>query len=713
MDVVLAFFRENPIGLFTLLLAIILAVPPLVQKLGLPDLVGLLAAGLIFGPHGLGWLNNESETMSLLSDIGVVYLLFVAGLEIDLEEFNKIRHKSMGFGLLTFFLPLITGTIIGRVFGFGWNAAVLIGSLLASHTPLGYPIVRNAGAVRDESVVVTIGGTIFTDIGSLLLLALCVALNTGELTAATGIRLLSVIAFYVFLVLFSLDRVGRVFFRRSGDNEGNQFLFILLALFVSAVGAEVAGIEKIVGAFLAGLAVNNVLPEGEVKEKVIFVGSVLFIPIFFVDMGLLIDLPAFIRTLSAIWLCLAIVVGLIGSKFLAAFFTRLLYRYNWAQTMTIWSLSMPQVAATLAATLVGYRVGLLNEAVLNSVLVMMLITATLGPFITAKSAPILAAALAERGLAAETTGALALAKEGLTLVVPVANPQTEQPLICLAAHLVRDGSGHLLPLAVVTANAALGERQLAEGMARGRQLVARAESMTQTMKVQATPMLRIDDNVAQGITRAAREQQADLILMGWGRNNTFQSRLFGSVIDSVCWSAHCPVVVIRMVDEPSNFRRILVPLKNLSEYALQQIQLAERLALANEGQITLLHVYHPRTPASQITHFKEQLSRWISSSRPELSTEIELVPAVAIAPVISRFSKSHDLVILRSTRRQTSAGLLVASDITNRLISDLACSVMMVSNPQNPPSGMSTWTDNRNQRPLMTQGGPVERDVTA
>lgn len=226
-------------------------------------------------------------------------------------------------------------------------------------------------------------------------------------------------------------------------------------------------------------------------------------------------------------------------------------------------------------------------------------------------------------------------------------------------------------------------------------------------------MLRIDDNIAQGITRAAREQQADMILMGWGRNNTFQSRLFGSVIDSVCWAAHCPVVATRMVDEPGNFRRILVPLKNLSEYALQQIQLAERLALANEGQITLLHVYHPRTPAPQIAHFEAQLSRWVGSHRAELNTEIELVPAVAIAPVINRFSKSHDLVILRSTRRQTAGGLLVASDITTRLLKDLGCSVMMVSNPQHPPSGLSAWTDHRNQRPLTEKPGTVERDVIA
>ncbi|MBD0335359.1 MAG: cation:proton antiporter [Cyanobacteria bacterium Co-bin13] len=697
MDAVLAFFRENPIGLFTLLLAIILTIPPLFKQLRLPDLVGLLAAGLVFGPHGLGWLNNESEAMSLLSDIGVVYLLFVAGLEIDMEEFRKIRHRSMGFGLLTFSLPLLTGTLIGRSFGFGWNAALLMGSLLASHTPLGYPIVRSFGAVRDESVIVTIGGTIFTDIGALLVLALCVALNTGDLTLATGVQLLGAIALYVFIVLFSLNRIGRAFFRRSGDNEGNQFLFILLALFLAAVGAEVVGIEKIVGAFLAGLAVNSVVPEGPVKEKVIFVGSVLFIPIFFVDMGLLIDPPAFIRTLSAIWLCLSIVVGLISSKFAAAFLTRLLYRYSWPQTMTIWSLSLPQVAATLAATLVGYRVGLLNDAVLNSVLVLMLVTATLGPFITAQAVPRLLKSAPPRPLSPDTTGTLALRRESLTLLVPVANPLTEQPLIHLAARLVQ-GSGKLLPLAVTIAHASLGDEQLTEDVARSQQLLDRAEEAAQVLQVQAQPLLRIDDNIAQAITRSAREQRTDLILMGWGKTNTLQTRLFGSIIDSVCWSAHCPVAVTRLVDDPGRFQRILVPLKDLSEYAIEQVQLAERLALSTQGQITLLHVYHPRTPTQQIVAFKAQLAEWINAQQKP-PAEIELVPSTAIAQVITRFSRAHDLVILRTTRRQTAGGLMAASDVTNQLVADLACSVMMLSDPPNLALPLSPWSSGLRQPP--------------
>jgi Kef-type K+ transport system membrane component KefB len=355
---------NEPIVPFAILLVVILVVPILFEKLKLPGLVGLLAAGVVLGPNGLNVLQNDLPTMELLSDIGLVYLMFVSGLEVDMEQFRRTKNRSLVFGTFTFIVPLIMGTIVGRVFGFGWNASILIGSLFASHTLLAYPIVSRIGAVANEAVVVTIGATIFTDIGALLVLAVCVAINAGDFTIVRLLTLIGSLVVYSAVVLFGFDRAGKEFFRRSGDEEGNQFLFVLLAVFLSAVGAQLIGVEKIVGAFLAGLAVNDVVGEGPVKEKVVFVGNVLFIPIFFVDLGLLIDLPAFVKSLSTIWLTLAIVVGLILSKFLAAFFAKLVYRYKWNETIAMWSLSMPQVGATLAATLVGYKAGLLTEGVL-------------------------------------------------------------------------------------------------------------------------------------------------------------------------------------------------------------------------------------------------------------------------------------------------------------------------------------------------------------
>ena len=176
--------------------------------------------------------------MKLLSDIGLVYLMFVAGLEIDMALFRKTKYRSAGFGTFTFLVPLIVGTIVGRIFGFGWNASILIGSLFASHTLLAYPIVSRLGVVGNEAVTVTIGATIFTDIGSLLVLAVCIGINRGNFTIVSFITLLGSLIIYSAIVLFGFDWAGRQFFRRTGDDEGNQFLFVLLAVFLAALGAE-------------------------------------------------------------------------------------------------------------------------------------------------------------------------------------------------------------------------------------------------------------------------------------------------------------------------------------------------------------------------------------------------------------------------------------------------------------------------------------------
>lgn len=366
---------DSPIIAFTILLTVIFTVPPIFERLRIPGLVGLLVAGVVLGQNGLKLLDSNSETVRLLSDIGKVYLMFVAGLEIDLGQFRKTKNRSIGFGTLTFLVPLITGILVGQLFNFSWNTSVLIGSLLASHTLLAYPIVSRLGVVMNEAVTVTVGATIFTDTGALLVLAICVGIHAGEFSALSLVTLLGGLAIYSVGVLFGFDWAGKEFFRRSGDEQSNQFLFILLALFLASVGAQIVGVEKIVGAFLAGLAVNDVLGRSPVKEKIEFIGSVLFIPCFFVDMGLLINIPAFIKTLSSIWLTVVIVVALISSKFIAAFLAKLLYRYNMAEMLTMWSLSLPQVAATLAASLVAYQTvnsageRLINEGVLNSVIV--------------------------------------------------------------------------------------------------------------------------------------------------------------------------------------------------------------------------------------------------------------------------------------------------------------------------------------------------------
>lgn len=684
MGSVLHSLQGEPIVSFLILLAVILIVPLAFERIRLPGIVGLLAAGVALGPNGLQVLSNESETMQLLSDIGLIYLMFVAGLEVDIDQFLQTRNKSIGFGSFTFLVPLITGTIVGHAFGFSWNASILIGSLFASHTLLAYPIVSRLGVVGNEAVTVTIGATIFTDIGALLVLAVCIGIHAGNFTLFKLFTLLGSLTAYTFVVLVGFDRAGREFFRRTGDEEGNQFLFVLLAVFLASVGAQLIGVEKIVGAFLSGLAVNRALGESPVKEKVIFIGSVLFIPIFFIDMGLLIRIPAFVQSLTSpqlVGLTVAIVAGLILSKLGAALLAKLVYRYNWREIMVMWSLSLPQVAATLAATLVGYRAGLLTEGVLNSVIVLMLVTATLGPILTARFAAELTTL--DTTLVEETLPETWVDNRKSPLVmVPIYNPRTERSLLELAAILVRQAEGRIAPLAIALSQPRMDGSKLDAAIAQKQSLLTNALAVSRELDVVAEPILRIDDNIAQGISRASREQNASLVVIGWGRRTSFQARLFGNVIDNVLWASHCPVAVTRLLDSPMNLSRLLVPIENLTQQSISVLKFAQVLATANQGQITLLHVCDRNTSPNKMAWIRSQLSLLVGKITHKSDPIIHIVPDDDVVKQIVHNSKSHDLVILRFSRRHTSGGGLAVSDITAQVTQQMTCSVIMLGEPQ-------------------------------
>ena len=685
-----AFLSHNPLAIFALLLSLSVLVPPLVRRVGLPDLVGLLAAGVLIGPHALGWLTSTSETVRLLADVGVVYLLFIAGLEIDLAEFARIRQRSFRFGLLTFTLPLSAGLMLGLGYGYSLLSAVLLGSILASHTPLGYPIVRSYGEVREESVVVAIGGTIFTDLAALLVLAVCMGLHRGDLSALGVCALLLRVALFGALVLLLIQRLGRPLVQRSVNNDSQLFVAVLLALFLAALGAELAGVEKIVGAFLAGLAVNAVLPEGRVKEQVIFVGAALFIPIFFIDLGLLLNLPAFLGTLAGSLFAVLMIGGLIGTKGLAAWWAGRLYRYTGAQMLTLWSLSLPQVAATLAATFVGYRAGLLDERVLNSVLAMMVVTATLGPYLTSVAMPRLGRAAAAR-LDSSGSGPLALARRSLTVLVPVSNPETEAPLLGLARLLIggdADRPGLILPLAVVSPRQSdaggAGASALAAGLGQGRQLLQRALGITDALGVPCRSLWRVDTDVAAGIARTAMEQATDLVLMGLAPPSGLDRWLFGDLVDATCRQAPCPVVVARLGSEPLQLRRLLVPIKDLTAGALEQFQLAERLAASSGGAITLLHVHDPRLGPEELAQLRRELERWRpgpSALGQGVQVHLDLRANLGVEGAIVEADRTHDLVILRSQRRLVAGLPIPASDRTSRLLRRLEGATLVISDP--------------------------------
>jgi Kef-type K+ transport system membrane component KefB/nucleotide-binding universal stress UspA family protein len=682
MQTILDLIPDSPIVSFTILLLVILTIPPFFERLKLPGLVGLLFAGVVFGPDGLDLLDADSETMKLLSDIGKIYLMFVAGLEIDLVEFKRTKNRSIIFGTATFFIPLITGIIIGRIVGFDWNASVLIGSLLASHTLLAYPIINRLGVVKNQAVMVTVGATIITDVSALLVLAICVSVNAGEFSANSLIWQLFSLGVYSLIVLFGFDWLGKEYFKRSGEQESNQFIFVLLAVFLAAVGAELIHVEKIVGAFLAGLAVNDVVGKSPVEEKVIFVGSTLFIPFFFVDMGLLLNVSGLISSFTSYFLLTFLIVGgLIGSKFLAALFTKIVFKYNWDETFTMWSLSLPQVAATLAATLVGVKTGILDQSVFNAVIVLMLVTSILGPILTDKFARKLPAPkfnFETDSLTIDVNNSKDVSiDKKFNIVISVYNNYAATYLTEMGALLaLNKPEGMIIPVAITKSRVHMDDPLLETSLKQSYLLLNQALEIAKTFNVKANPIVRIDDEIADGISRTAKEQKADLIVMGWSSDNSIKAKLFGNIIDQVFWTSHCPVAVMRLLTEPINIHRLLVPIKNLERYSLEIINFALLFAYTNKAEVTLLHVCNSRMSYEDINNFKTELKNYIALTQTTVPITIKIIPYDNIAKVIMRKSVIHDLIILRSVRRRTTGGLAI-SDVTTQVISEINCSIVL------------------------------------
>lgn len=378
--------RQAPVGIFLVIVTVILVAPLLSRLVRLPGIVGLILAGIVIGPHGLSLLVLD-DSIQLLATVGLIYLMFGAGAEIDLNQFNKIRNRSLTFGLLTFALPLSTGILIGTLLGFPVISVVLLGSILASHTLIAFPIVTRLGLARHEIVSITTGATIFTDIGALLILAVVAATASGDTSSGLVLRLIVLLLAYTALILIAVPRLGRLFFKYfSGSVVEVQF--VLVVIFLSAFLAEVIGMEAIVGAFLAGLAINATIPsQSVVLGRVLFLGESFFTPVFLMSIGMLINPVAFITDARTLMMSVILVVAIFGSKFAAGWLTGLIYNYSTAARMVMGGMSLAQAAATLAATLVGVQLGLLDEAIFNGVITMILVTCVASPLIVEHFAP--------------------------------------------------------------------------------------------------------------------------------------------------------------------------------------------------------------------------------------------------------------------------------------------------------------------------------------
>ncbi|WP_454436474.1 cation:proton antiporter domain-containing protein [Thauera mechernichensis] len=370
----------DPVLVFALVALLILLAPIVMGRWRLPGTIGLLLAGAILGPNALGVLARD-QSFVLFGTVGLLYIMFSAALEIDLVVLKRYRMHSLVFGLLTFAIPQGVGTLVGYyVLGFSLPAAILLASLFASHTLLAYPVTRQLGIAHNQAVTTAIGGTIITDTLALLVLAVIAASTRGDTGDYFWHTLVGSLVLYGVIVLFGLPKLARWFFRNVGRNGVSEFVFVLSTVFGCAGMAHLAGSEPIVGAFLAGLALNRLIPHNSaLMNRIQFTGEAIFIPFFLLSVGMLLDVSVLVADVRSLSIMLAMLTSVLVTKWLAAAATRVLLGYSREQAGLVFGLSVAQAAATLAATIVGYDLGLFDDAVVNGAIMMMLVTCIVAP----------------------------------------------------------------------------------------------------------------------------------------------------------------------------------------------------------------------------------------------------------------------------------------------------------------------------------------------
>ncbi len=626
----------DPVLIVALVMAVVLIAPLLFTRLRVPGLVGLLVAGVAIGPHGAGLLAREG-TIDVLGTIGLLYIMFLAGLEVNLHEFQRNRKPSLLFGLLAFALPQGLGALTAHtVLDFSWPQSILLGSLFASHTLIAYPIARRLGLATSGPVTTVVGATILTDMLALLVLAGVAGSARGGVGPLFWLQLGGFFALYTAAVTLGLPRLGRWFFRTVRAGEVADFGFVLAAVFACGFLAELAGVEPIIGAFLAGLALNRLVPASSaLMNRIAFVGEALFIPFFLISVGMLVDLGVLFSTPEA-WVVTGVMLATtLLTKLIAVGIMKPLAGFSHDETGLTFGLSISQAAAALATALIGYEVGLFDDAVLNGTVLIMLVTCVLGPLLTERYGRRVAEKAATDG---PETGA-----RPQRIVVPLANAETSEGLMELALLLRAPGDeAPLYPLTVVRGGADADQQvAIAERMSEHAVLHAAAADVP----VQATT--RIDFSPARGIAVAASELRASTIVLGWTGQTSPGTMIFGTVLDQVLDTTRAMVVVSRLVHPLSTARRLLVAVPPLAwrEPGFGEAARALKTLASQKGAELGVVAVAEDTGA---------VERALTRTRPTAPVRLRPLDRWAEAlPALEAEARPTDLLVLVSARRGT------------------------------------------------------------
>lgn len=531
---------HEPAQVFVVLFLVILAAPIVAARSGIPAVIALIVGGVLIGEHVTNLVAREGA-VELLGGVGLLFLMFMAGAELDLDELTRQRRGSIVFGIATLVIPLAIGLLVIRAMGFTWLAALLLASCWASHTIVAYPIFQRHCVVTSRAVAVTIGATVLTDTAALLVLVVAARAHEGDLTATFLAAFVPKLAVAGLALLWALPRGARWFFGRHADSRSGRFVFIVAAAYAGATIAELAGIEAIVGAFLAGLVLNRQIPNDSVlMSDLEAFGSNFLVPMFLISVGMLVDPMVVVEDPASLGTAAGFLAVALGAKALAAVVSGKILGFSRPEMGTMFALSSAQAAATLAAVLVGLEIGLIESETVNAVVIVILATC-------------LASSYAANRYAAQLHDPEERpVRIGTRLLVALQHDGDLGPLAELAAPMGAADTGIVTAIKVLPTMATTAEVQETRT-----QLLALAEQTTLSHGVELRPVVRLDHDATSGILHAVTEHDATALVVGW--HNVGQGRqVFSTSIDALVEQSDVPVLVVRRGADDETKRVVLV-----------------------------------------------------------------------------------------------------------------------------------------------------------
>lgn len=562
----------NPTWIFFLVMIIILFAPIIMGRLRIPHIIGMILAGVIVGKYGFNILERDSS-FELFGKVGLYYIMFLAGLEMDMDDFKKNRIKGLVFGLITFSVPMILGIWSSmELLGYSLVTSVLLASMYASHTLITYPIVSRYGLSRQRIVSITIGGTAVTVALALAVLAVISGMYKGEdIGGLFWVLLLVKVLVLCALIIFFMPRIARWFFRKYEDPV-MHFIFVLSMVFLGAGLMELVGMEGILGAFLAGLVLNRFIPHiSPLMNRIEFVGNALFIPYFLIGVGMIIDLNCFLKGGDV--LIVAVVMSVIAtfSKWLSAWMTQKIFRFSKVERKMMFGLSNAQAAATLAAVLIGHEIilengeRLLNDDVLNGTVIMILITCIISSIATDRAA--------KRMILEDINDSDSKKNENEKFIISISNPDNIKGLIEMALVMRKPKSKEeFIALSVINENNSSESKEIV-----AKKNLENAAMIASAADVELKTMLRYSINVAQGINHAMRENSATDLMIGLHRKVNIMDSFFGNIAENLLNSNHRQIMILKLLMPVNTLRRIVVAVPPKSEYEVGFVKWVNQL----------------------------------------------------------------------------------------------------------------------------------------